>query len=277
MHAFKIGRTTVVKADYLTDVLLLTPQPPKSAYAADEYLDATSRENLRFYGYTLGRMRDAILGHRPISEHAKPLDRLQSLGYHGIANTLARVVDPSGVEVSDYAGFYSGDPDAMVEYRHEDVEDNVIKVAFNICASAACKDEHFEGRAMGLLSLVNALESQGTAVHIDAFQYATDNEGDVISWFPVKRAEDPLDILHLYYTMGRKEGLRRIGFALEDYGYASGLVHESWFCGRGTVRDIVPTHLTDGYDWVWQKGMLSRDDYMQESILSKARQDGLIR
>lgn len=276
MHAFKIGKTTVVKADYLTDALLLTPQPPKSAYPADEYLDATSHKNLRFYGYTISRMREAILGHRPISEHAQPLDRLQSLGYHGVANTLARVVDPSGVEVSDYAGFYSGDPDAMVEYRHEDVEDNVIKIAFNICATAACEDVDFEGRAMGLLSLVNALESQGTAVHIDAFQYATDSAGDVITWFPVKRAEDPLDILHLYYTMGRKEGLRRIGFALEDYGYARGLVQESWFMGRGTTTRGVPTELTDGYDWVWQAGMFAGED-MQESILSKARKDGLIR
>ena len=276
MHAFKIGKTTVVKADYLTDALLLSPQPPMSAHAAGEYLNETSHENLRFYGYTIARMREAILGHRPISEHAQPLDRLQSLGYHGVANTLARVVDPSGVEVSDYAGFYSGDPDAMVEYRHEDVEDNVIKIAFNICASAACKDEHFESRAMGLLMLVNALESQGTAVHIDAFQYATDSEGDVITWFPVKRAEDPLDILHLYYTMGRKEGLRRIGFALEDYGYARGLVHESWFSGRGTTTRGVPTELTDGYDWVWQAGMFAGED-MQESILSKARKDGLIR
>ena len=276
MHAFKIGKTTVVKADYLTDALLLTPQPPMSAHAAGEYLNATSHENLRFYGYTISRMREAILGHRPISEHAQPLDRLQSLGYHGVANTLARVVDPSGVEVSDYAGFYSGDPDAMVEYRHEDVEDNVIKIAFNICATAACKDVDFEGRAMGLLSLVNALESQGTAVHIDAFQYATDSPGNVMTWFPVKRAEDPLDILHLYYTMGRKEGLRRIGFALEDYGYARGLVHESWFSGRGTTTRGVPPELTDGYDWVWQSGMFAGED-MQESILSKARQDGLIR
>lgn len=276
MHTYKTGDTSVAKADFLTDVLLAKPYSPTSGGA---YNNPKRDDVDDFYGYTLGRMMDAITAHRPIAEHSGALERLQSLGYNGVANTLARVTDPSGTEVSDYAGFYTGDPDAMVEYRHEDVNDNVIKIAFNVCATASCKNDHFEARAAGLLSLINALESQGTAVHIDAFNYSEDYRGNVITWFPVKRAEDPLDLLHLYYTMGRKEGLRRMAFVMEDELNRKGLIGDWWHeSGRGTVTERVPSELTHGYDWVWQAGMLSSNrDYIGRDILNKARRDGLIR
>lgn len=274
MHTYKIGDTSVIKADFLTDVLLAKPRNPTASGA---YNKSKGDDADGFYGYTLGRMMDAITAHRPIAEHGGALERLQSLGYNGVANTLARVTDPSGTEVSDYAGFYTGDPDAMVEYRHEDVSDNVIKIAFNVCATASCKDDQFEDRAAGLLSLVNALESQGTAVHIDAFNYSEFHRGNVITWFPVKRAEDPLDLLHLYYTMGRKEGLRRMAFAMEDQLAREKLIGKWWHeSGRGMVTKRVPSELTQGYDWVWQEGMFTSSN-MASDILNKARRDGLIR
>lgn len=128
----------------------------------------------------------------------------------------------------------AGNPFSMVTRRRENAPKPALTIAVNIRTSAAVKAQEMANFGAAMVALVDRLESRGVRVELIGL-VATNPVGRnrwAISW-TVKRAEDPLDLSAVAFSLAHPAMWRRLGFACMErsprsmytpgYGYDGGI------------------------------------------------------
>lgn len=143
----------------------------------------------------------------------------------GLASAaLLQPAAPVPVTSYDIAGafpdvglFCAGDPACMVSYDEQDAKARPIyRIIVNISYMAAVEPQTIINRGAAILSFIDKLESEGARVELLAHRSA-EKEGKTMSLaFPIKRADEPLDIDRVAFVLANPAMLRRIAWAITE-------------------------------------------------------------
>lgn len=115
--------------------------------------------------------------------------------------------------------FCAGAPDSMI--RHADVAETgagrVLTLVVPINAMAHVDAEHMSNFGIAVTQYVNQLETDGTRVELIGAMVSTINRDPrcAHTWV-IKKAEQPLDLAVVAFSMGHPGMFRRLGFALRE-------------------------------------------------------------
>lgn len=117
----------------------------------------------------------------------------------------------------DVGLYCAGDPACMVSYDPEQAKTRpVLRFVVNLSYLAGVSGEAITNRGAAILSYVDKLESEGMRVELVAVRAAR-GKGKVFNFtFPLKAADEPLDIDRVAFVIANPAMLRRIGFAVAE-------------------------------------------------------------
>ncbi len=115
----------------------------------------------------------------------------------------------------DVGLYCSGDPACMLSYDPQDAATKPIyRFVIGIFVSAGVEASTITNRGAAILSYADKLESEGARVEIlAAYLTRADNQQFAMS-FPIKRADEPLDVERAAFIMAHPSMFRRICFAV---------------------------------------------------------------
>jgi len=143
------------------------------------------------------------------------LKKVQTAGQAISGRARSRLRGVSGSRV-DVPRALSGSPYCMTKRRKVRTKDGThIKVAVNLSASAGISAEKIMRRGGAICALISRLELDGYAVELVAYE-ACQKAGKLITFVPVKRPEDVLNIERVAMTLAHPSTLRRAMFAVQE-------------------------------------------------------------
>jgi hypothetical protein len=162
---------------------------------------------------------------RSVSEHVRQAIPESSL----LAFAPTQVFDVTG-NVLDVGRFLDGEPEYFVDEvtpeRGEKIDGNgIVRVTINLSASSGIKASELETRGVYVAALADVLESLGYRVQIDGFfsdearhldATGKIKEGGHVIAFPIKVADQPLEIDRLAFVLAHPASLRQIGLHVMD-------------------------------------------------------------
>lgn len=137
-------------------------------------------------------------------------------------------------DMPDIGRAVAGNPFNMVTRRKEYAPKPALTIAVNIRTSCSIKAQEMANFGAAMVALIDRLEARGVRVELIGL-IATNPVGRnrwAISW-TVKRAEDPLDLSAVAFSLAHPAMWRRLGFACMErsptsmytpgYGYGGGI------------------------------------------------------
>jgi len=120
-------------------------------------------------------------------------------------------------ERPDVARYVAGDPRHMISHKRRDGHKPIITLVVNVTAAGMASADSMVNYGAALLSVIDTLENSGRRVEVIG-GYITTSIGGAgkevasITWM-VKRAEDPVDLAALAFSLAHPAMSRRLGFA----------------------------------------------------------------
>lgn len=152
-----------------------------------------------------------------LEAHMPPRDKEDSWRY-----------DVAG-ELPDIGRFLAGDPTHMRRHGHPKGHRPIIAIAVNIRLMCGVKASAMANYGAALIAVIDQLEHTNRRVELTV-TFATDQGPRVSAGWTVKKAEDPLDLAAVAFSVAHPAASRRIGFAMYEHsdvprhwGYGSGL------------------------------------------------------
>jgi hypothetical protein len=220
---------THVRFDSFADYVAASAQRNPNPYPTETFTASNS-----FTAYTtLTNARDLMA-----SGWREGADRIRAVSQgvqQAIPDTVlaahrpVQVWDVTGLSL-DVATFLSGQPecfmDEIVPERGERIDGNgIVRIAVNLSASCGVKAKELETRGVYAAALSDVLELLGYRVQIDGFfcdkakHIGADGKLTTnlhVLQFPIKRADEALEIDRLSFVLAHPASLRQIGFHVQD-------------------------------------------------------------
>jgi hypothetical protein len=132
--------------------------------------------------------------------------------------------------------FLQGEPECMLDFQSEHIEKPVLKIGVQLSLAARYTTDQYMARGAAYLSLINALQFSGYSVEIVAFNFvrAGSSKGTeaALHEIVIKKADEPLDIDSIAYTIGHAAFFRRLFFSMmescPDTWYIKNIVHDAY-------------------------------------------------
>ena len=133
-----------------------------------------------------------------------PLSRERSAAWkHDVAGQLP-----------DVPRFLSGMPDAMLHHGHAKGQQRTVHLVINVAASSACKAPNMANYGVAVVALIDALENDGQRVEVDVCAAARLGVNVGCVGWKVKRADEPVDLAAVAFSVGHPAAFRRLMFAM---------------------------------------------------------------
>lgn len=113
--------------------------------------------------------------------------------------------------------YLAGNPMHMVSRGKRTGSPPVIHLIVNISASGATTAEAYKQYGTAVAAMVQQLEARNHRVELDVADATSyGNRGRSITGWKVKRADQPLDLAAIAFSIGHPAALRRLSFALQE-------------------------------------------------------------
>lgn len=153
-----------------------------------------------------------------LEAHMPPRDKEDSWRY-----------DVAG-ELPDIGRFLAGDPAHMRRHGHPKGHKPILAIAVNIRLMCSVKASAMANYGAALVAVIDRLEHMGRRVELTATFATQQSYSRVSCGWTVKKAEDPMDLAAVAFSIAHPAASRRIGFAMyehckvpQDSGYGRGL------------------------------------------------------
>lgn len=117
-------------------------------------------------------------------------------------------------ELPDIGRYLAGDPAHMRRHGHPKGHRPIISIAINIRTTWSIKATQMANFGAAMCAIIDMIEHTGRRVELVATCLGNSNQTRLSCGWTVKKAEDPLDLAAVAFSLAHPAAFRRIGFAM---------------------------------------------------------------